>query len=47
MGDRLSNDGNNYGLLIRPALSNPKKIASNTGGNRVKFGKIALPREFS
>ena len=29
MGGRLSNNGNNYGLLIRPALSNPKKIASN------------------
>jgi hypothetical protein len=47
MGGRLSNNGNNYGSLIRPTLSNPKKIASNSGKNRVKFGKIALLCEFN
>ena len=39
MGGRLSNNGNSYGLLIRPALSNPKQIVSNSEKNRVKFGK--------
>ena len=44
MGGRLSNNGNNYGILIRPALSNPKKIASNSGKHRISNTKKSLCR---
>ena len=44
MGGRLSNNGNNYGLLIRPALTNPKKIASNSGKNRISNSEKSLCR---